>query len=68
LNLENYEGLCTDEKLFNCVTKSLEESTTKRKPIVDIENYSKENRIIKLLPLIGKHKKILLASDFINKV
>lgn len=68
LNLENYEGLCTDEKLFNCVTKSLEESTTKRKPIVDIENYSKENRIIKLLPLIGKHKRILLASDFINKV
>jgi len=68
LNLENYEWLCTDEKLFNCVTKLLEESTKKRKPIVDIKNYSKENRIIRFLPLIWKHKKILLASDFINKV
>lgn len=68
LNLEDYEWLCTDEKLFNCMTKLLEEPTKKRKPIVDIKYYSKENRIIKLLPHIGKHKKILLASDFVNKV
>jgi len=50
------------------MTKLLEEPTKKRKPIVDIKYYSKENRIIKLLPHIGKHKKILLASDFVNKV
>ncbi|MDD3262300.1 MAG: glycosyltransferase [Candidatus Absconditabacteria bacterium] len=68
LNLEDCEGLCTDEKLFNCVLNLLEDQTKKRKPIVDTKNYSKENRIIKLLPLVGKHKKILLVSDFINKV
>jgi hypothetical protein len=68
LNLEHYEWLCTDEKLFNCVSKLLENETVKRKSIVDIKNYSKEHRIIKLLPIIGKHKKILLASDFINKI
>lgn len=68
LNLENYEGLCTDEKLFDCVSKLLENETKKRKPIVDTIKYSKENWIIKLLPLIGKHKRILLVSDFINKV
>jgi len=68
LNLENYQWLCTDEKLFNCVSILLEEPIKKRKPIVDIKNYSKENWIIKLLPIIWKHKKILLISDFINKV
>lgn len=68
LDLEQYEWLCTEEKLFNCVTSLLEEPTKKRKPIVDINDYSKENRIIKLLPLVEKHKKILLVSDFINKV
>jgi len=46
----------------------LESKTKKREPIVDTKNYSKENRIIKLLPLLGQHKKILLVSDFINKV
>lgn len=68
LNLENHKWSCTDEKLFNCVSKLLENPTKKREAIVDTKTYSKESRIIKFLPLIGKHKKILLVSDFINKV
>lgn len=68
LNLETYKWISTDEKLFNCVLNLLENKTKKRNPFVDTKNYSKENRIIKLLPLLGQHKKILLVSDFINKV
>lgn len=67
-NLENYEWLCTNEKLFNCVSKLITSKQKKAKPIVDIKKYSKEQWIINLLPLIGKHKKILLVSDFVNKV
>ncbi len=68
LNLETYEWICTDEKLFNCIDTLLKQPIENRKPIIDSNHYSKENWIIKLLPLVGKQKKILLVSDFINKV
>lgn len=68
LDLETYEWLCTDEKLFNCVSNLLDKENKTIKSNISIDNYSKERWIIKLLPLIWKHKKILLVSDFINKV
>ncbi|AHB40838.1 group 1 glycosyl transferase [candidate division SR1 bacterium RAAC1_SR1_1] len=67
-NLENYEGICTDEKLFNCVSELLTAKKKTTKPTISLEKYSKENWITTIYPLLGKHKKILLVSDFINKV
>jgi hypothetical protein len=39
-----------------------------QKSSLSIDKYTKESWIIRFLPLIGKHKKILLVSDFVNKI
>jgi glycosyltransferase involved in cell wall biosynthesis len=68
LNLENYPWISCDEQIFHCITKITQSDFKPHKSSISLDKYSKEQRIIRFLPLIGKHKKILLVSDFVNKI
>lgn len=68
LDINKYKWNSDSQKLFNCIDNILNNKAKLEIPKININNYSKEQWIIRFLPLINKHKKILLVSDFVNKV